>query len=451
VTVEDRTFDADTIKRMLEFMYHGKYDAQTDDAPTKMDVLAHLFCYAIGESYQAEKLSDYAMARFDEALRAVAPKDFAELVGLIASNTEAMPVHRSLRNVALYRLDELAECKSFVNVIGGKHLIITLDQQGGDTAYRNLQAAIQLATFSANLFRVANQAKSRTAWENARLSRKLEETLEIVELFRKQVIKSSTTLHKSEGVNSTATEAIQSALNEAQQAKKDLFRVTSHCYLMAQDLKSTKLKLAEVEEKAILAAQGLKSTKMKLAEVEDQPISFSAAEASEKTELELEILQNEARNSRRALEELKRSFVAKEEALEQRVQEATRTAIDQKKRAQQVSSTAIGEQNKAHQMQREAKEEKKKAAETEERTAKLEWELEQSKRMVDQANLEVKRVLAEKKIIREQDKGYSAAPLSRAAKQQREYAMRQLQGEVSQTKRDLAQSNHEGQLARGGR
>jgi hypothetical protein len=151
------------------------------------------------------------------------------------------------------------------------------------------------------------------------------------------------------------------------------------------------------------------------------------------------------------LEELKRSFVAKEEALEQRVQEATRTAIDQKKRAQQVSSTAIGEQNKAHQMQREAKEEKKKAAETEERTAKLEWELEQSKRMVDQANLEVKRVLAEKKIIREQDKGYSAAPLSRAAKQQREYAMRQLQGEVSQTKRDLAQSNHEGQLARGGR
>jgi hypothetical protein len=55
---------------------------------TNMCVLAHLFCYAIGEEYVAKHLSDYALAKFDEALRAITPKDFASLVGVIASQEE---------------------------------------------------------------------------------------------------------------------------------------------------------------------------------------------------------------------------------------------------------------------------------------------------------------------------------------------------------------------------
>jgi hypothetical protein len=53
-----------------------------------MFVLAHLFCYAIGEEYVAKHLSGYALAKFDEALRAITPKDFAELVDVIASQEE---------------------------------------------------------------------------------------------------------------------------------------------------------------------------------------------------------------------------------------------------------------------------------------------------------------------------------------------------------------------------
>jgi len=51
------------MKLMLDFMYHGKYDVRTDGATTKVDVLSHLFCYAIGDSYGVKSLSDYAMTK----------------------------------------------------------------------------------------------------------------------------------------------------------------------------------------------------------------------------------------------------------------------------------------------------------------------------------------------------------------------------------------------------
>jgi hypothetical protein len=38
------------MKRMLDFMYDGEYDVHSDGTPTKMTVVAHLFCYAIGEN-----------------------------------------------------------------------------------------------------------------------------------------------------------------------------------------------------------------------------------------------------------------------------------------------------------------------------------------------------------------------------------------------------------------
>jgi hypothetical protein len=45
------------------------------------------------------------------------------------------------------------------------------------------------------------------------------QTLDAVELFRRQVILSSASLHKSEDIHGTATEAIKAALNEARSAK----------------------------------------------------------------------------------------------------------------------------------------------------------------------------------------------------------------------------------------
>jgi hypothetical protein len=420
---------------MLDFMYDGEYDVHSDGTPTKMTVVAHLFCYAIGENYVAKNLSDYALAKFDEALRAITPKDFAELVGVIASQTESLLVHRSLRNAAFSRLDELAENKSFVNVIGGKHLVVTLeqkDQDNGETVYRNLQAAIQLATFSANLFRSANQTKSRTATENARLSRKLEETLDTVELFRRQVILSSTSLHKSKDVHGTAIEAIKAALNEAQEAKKELFKVTGQSYLMSQDLKSTKLKLAVVEEQAASAAQDLKSTKLKLAVVEEQ--AASAAQALEKTELEMKLLQNEDRNNRQAFEGLSKPNPAAAMSLKQREQQ-----LDH------LMGSAKGDQRRATLLQNQAEEEKRKASQEQVRYQNLQLQLlrksEQTKPLLADANEEVQRLLAENKILREQAKENSAASFHQAVQQHRE----EMQGELSQVRRELAEANKETQ------
>jgi chromosome segregation ATPase len=407
VKVRDRTFDKDTMKRMLDFMYDGEYGVHVDGTPTKMTVLIHLFCYAIGEEYDAKSLSDHALLKFDEALLAVTPKDFAELVGAIASQTEASPVHRSLRNAAFSRLDELAENKSFVNVIGGKHLAVTLkqkDRDNGETVYRNLQAAIQLATFSANIFRAANQAKSRTATESARLSRKLEETLDTVELFRRQVVLSSTSLHKSEDAHGIATDAIKAALNEAQQAKKELFKVSGQSFLMSQDLKSTKLKLAEVEKQAT------------------------------KTKLELELLQNEGRNNRQALGGLVKSNTDAATSLKQREQQL-----------ENLMNSSKGDQRRASLLQKQAEEEKRKASQDQVRYQELHLQLlgesEQTKPLLEDANQEVKRLLAKNKILREQAKENTAASFNQAVQQHRE----EMQGELSQVRRELAEANKETQ------
>lgn len=389
------------MKNMLDFMYHGEYQAQTSETTTKLDVLAHLFCYAIGKSYLAKKLSDYALTRFGEALRAVTPNDFAELVGVIASSTDAAPVHNSLRNTAFYRVDELAGSKSFMNIIGGKHLAIPLEQKdddGGEAVYRNLQAAIQHATFSANMLRIANLTKTRTVWENARLLRKLEDTQETVDLFRSQVIKASSSLRKFEDVNGTATDAIMAAQKETQQVKKELSKATSHSFLLLEDLNSTKSKLAEVEEQAA-----------------------STAKALENADLELEILQNEERNDRQALEKLSKSTAAADGL----------TARGQAE-VNQMVSTLRGQQKSASRTEQKAIDERTRAVEEQERYTNLQSQLqgkyEKNKRQLDEANQEVQRLLAENKTIRDQDKENSAATIHPA------------QDEHSQAKRELAEA-----------
>lgn len=324
--------------------------------------------------------------------------------------------------------------------------------------------------------------------------------------FREQIIKTSTNLHKSEDVHGTATEAIQVAQKEALQAKKELFKVSSHAYLMSQDLKSTKSKLAEVEAQVVSVNQAL-----------------------EKADLELEIVQNESHNHRKAFEKLDRSVAAKEVILElqmQDLQHAISTAKGEQKRAQLVRhqadqkekesslpspptvenlinaakgmerkadrltvehfvNTVKGTQRKADQLQTEASEAQKEAVQEQEKYTRLQSQLqgesEQAKLLLDEANHEVQRLMVENKTIREQDKEHTAAALDQAAEQQRRHAMwqaevqdqaqrdlaeankmaqravaekqilveqqKELQGEVSQARRDFAQANHGSQLS----
>jgi hypothetical protein len=433
VTLHERFFSADTMKNMLNFMYHGEYHVHSSETTTKLDVLAHLFCYAVGESYLAKNLSDHALARFEKALHAVTPKEFAELVDVIASSTEVMPVHGSIRNVALHRLDVLAESESFVNVMGGKHLSVTVEQKdadGGETAHRNLQAATQLATLSAHMFRLANMAKARTTSENARLSRRLKDALATFELFRSQTIQSSSSLHKSEDVHGSATDAIKAAQQEAREAQKDLSNTKNHSSRLWQELELTKLKLAKVEV---------------------QSGSFSLAQTLEKTETDLEILQNDAHNDRRALGELRRSIIAKDLSLKQLEQQLAAGLSTDQAKVDGIVRSAKGDQKRASLMQRQADEKLKLAVQEQERYTKLQLQLrkkdEQAKRDLAEAKQRAQRASAEKLVLLEQLKGNSAASLSRVAQQQREDAMLQLQGELSHNESELAKSTHEAKLS----
>jgi len=303
--------------------------------------------------------------------------------------------------------------------------------------------------------------------------------------FREQIIKTSTNLHKSEDVHGTATEAIQVAQKEALQAKKELFKVSSHAYLMSQDLKSTKSKLAEVEAQVVSVNQAL-----------------------EKADLELEIVQNESHNHRKAFEKLDRSVAAKEVILElqmQDLQHAISTAKGEQKRAQLVRhqadqkekesslpspptvenlinaakgmerkadrltvehfvNTVKGTQRKADQLQTEASEAQKEAVQEQEKYTRLQSQLrgesKQAKCLLDEANHEVQRLMVknetinhevqrlmvENKTIREQDKEHTAAALDQAAEQQGRHAM--WQAEVQdQAQRDLAEANKMAQRA----
>jgi chromosome segregation ATPase len=228
--------------------------------------------------------------------------------------------------------------------------------------------------------------------------RKLEDTQETVDLFRSQVIKASSSLRKFEDVNGTATDAIMAAQKETQQVKKELSKATSHSLLLLEDLNSTKSKLAEVEEQAA-----------------------STAKALENAELELDILENEDRNDRQALEKLSKSTAA-----------ADGLAARGQAEVNQMVSTLRGQQKSASRTEQKAIDERTRAVEEQERYTNLQSQLqgkyEQNKRQLDEANQEVQRLLAENKTIRDQDKENSTATIHPA------------QDELSQAKRELAEA-----------
>ena len=106
-----------------------------------------------------------------------------------------------------------------------------------------------------------------------------------------------------------------------------------------------------------------------------------------KTELELELVQNEDRNNKQALRDLTRSKAAAEESMRQweqqlattearlNVSNALGSASGQQRRASQMQNRAAEEMEKAALMQNEADEEKKLAIQEQERCTRLESQL----------------------------------------------------------------------------
>jgi len=256
VVIYEDECDVPTTKRMIDFLYHGEYDVGTaqqcaigddDNNVTQHDVLAHLRCYAIGQDYQIEGLSEQALENLSEGLCAVSPDDFAELMRMIAANTEATPLHVALRNAASSRQDELAACKKFMKVLGCGHIAEPASQDQGGVS--NLRAAKQLAVHGAKLFRIANHCTTVANVEKAKLVKAYQASLKQIDRLRSQADKDSSTLVLDERVHNDAKDALLASEAAAKQAKDEYLASEERASRMAQAMQKMKLEL-EVLRKA---------------------------------------------------------------------------------------------------------------------------------------------------------------------------------------------------------
>lgn len=248
--IEDEDFDAPTMKRMLDFMQNGRYEVDLqqsiltsgDDAmPTKLDVLSHLFCYAIAESYQVQELSKSALTGFSDCLRVISPTDFAELMVIVAAHTEAKPVNDALRKVAFSRKDEMASCGKFMKILGCGHLPDILAP--GLLLPNEMRAAKQLACHGATLFRLSNRAHSVTAAEHNKLVESHQAALQDIQQLRAQVDKDSSTLSSSEKAHNDAKSALQASELAAKQAKEELAKANERASSARQAMRSMEQEL----------------------------------------------------------------------------------------------------------------------------------------------------------------------------------------------------------------
>jgi chromosome segregation ATPase len=307
------------MRRMLDFMYHGEYDIGTgqksatsddDDASTKLEVLSHLFCYAIAESYQVRELSNYALREFSDCLRVVSPEDFAELMSVIAAHTEAKPVHVALRNIASDRQDELVSCKKFVRILGCKHILEqpSLDQESTS----DQRAAKQLALHGATLFRIANRMKSVTTVEKNKLVRMYQEALQKIEQLRLQVDSQSSTIDPDEQAHDDAEKEkfvrmYHAALEEIDQLRSQVDKDSSTLALDEQAHNDAKLALQASEAAANQARDELDKAEER---------AVRTAQAMQKMKLELEVFRNAEHNNKYNLEKANKEIASLRLALE---------------------------------------------------------------------------------------------------------------------------------------
>ena len=323
VVIHEDAFDAPTTKRMLEFLYHGEYhvaiaqesvtDDHDDNVVTKLDVLSHLFCYAIAESYQVEQLSTQALSKFSECLCMVSPDDFAELMGVIAAHTEEKPVHVALRSAASYRQDELAACKKFVKILGCGHIAEPATQDQGMVS--DLRAAKQLAVHGATLFRIANRTTVVTTVERNRLAKSYQESLKQIEQLRSQVDKSSSTLVLDEQIQNDAKKELVASMAAEKHAKDELVASEERNSRMAQNMQKLKLELevvrnAEHNNKLALEKANKEASAPRLA-LEKDLEGFKAELATLRAALEASL-------------EANRTHVVNEQRMNAEIQRATR-------------------------------------------------------------------------------------------------------------------------------
>lgn len=238
------------MKRMLDYMQHGRYDVDLEqrvlttgdeNIPTKLEVLSHLFCYAIAESYQVQELREKALTGFSDCLRVIPPTDFAELMVIVAAHTEAKPVNDALRKVAFSRKDEMASCGRFMMILGCGHLPDTLAP--GLQLPNEMRAAKQLASHGAKLFRLSNRAHSVTAADHDKLVKSYQAALQDIQQLRAQVDKDCSTLASGGKAHKEAKSALQASEAAAKQAREEVAKANERASSARQAMRGMEQEL----------------------------------------------------------------------------------------------------------------------------------------------------------------------------------------------------------------
>lgn len=214
--------------RMLEFISTGDYSTDSDNdtasvySDPKLIVLAHLSCHAIANSYQVAELGDLALRRAGAALHLLTPDDFTHVMSVVMNSTDAESIRDLLLDSAVKRLDELAECDSFQEMIFCKHLpdIASLDDI--ETVKDTAKTAVKLASLSAIMLCMGSFMHAQ---EKSQLNKKYNDLLSQNKSLRDQVERDKIALLKSEEIHNEAFEAIQAAASRATDAENKLHEV----------------------------------------------------------------------------------------------------------------------------------------------------------------------------------------------------------------------------------
>ena len=117
-------FDAQTVERMLNFIYVNDYDVTMDTSAgasnsTANSPIAHALTYAIASRYGLPDLKALSMTKFTSPETYIEASDFAELVETIYTST-APPdddMCKEIVAIAASRINELSTCSAFNEAI----------------------------------------------------------------------------------------------------------------------------------------------------------------------------------------------------------------------------------------------------------------------------------------------------------------------------------------------
>lgn len=219
----ERTHDAETVGRMLSFVYMKQYEVderhpdiepeQGCERSSVQYIAAHLRCHALAEDYQITAMSDMALAQVKRLLFACDPAVVAETVRIVAANDNDKDsgdaVKLVLREVARERIHEL---------IRDGHLVDVLAKSTSPSA----------AALSANLLRESVKNHVATVHENDSLQGTISLQEETIQARDLEVARGKAELKRSEAMCAEAMRMLGDSNSRVQELEAELARTRAN-------------------------------------------------------------------------------------------------------------------------------------------------------------------------------------------------------------------------------